>query len=170
MFLLRSLDVGDIQHLIREFSRIDADGSGSLSRRELFIFFKKGLCYDITPKELDDLFSAIDADGDGSISLREFLCAVNPAKAATALSTLSLHNNTNKHPRGALGDDQKGAAMNLAAHTARHDGLDADRAELLQRRLADVYQGSGVFESEMTNDPHHVLPPPLPLSSISPTE
>jgi hypothetical protein len=71
--LLKSLDTGSTKALVREFKRIDIDGNGTLSRAELFVFFKKGLMYKPSSAELDEIFKIVDTDGDGSVSLVEFL-------------------------------------------------------------------------------------------------
>ncbi|CUG69457.1 tetraspannin, putative [Bodo saltans] len=73
LHVLRTLDVGDLQHLVKEFRRIDEDGNGSLDMKELGIFFRKALCYKITMVELKQIFEAMDIDGDGTISVDEFL-------------------------------------------------------------------------------------------------
>lgn len=57
------------------FEDADADGSGSIDKREMKKMLKKLGCY-TTDKEFDCLFREIDADGSGEIEFDEFLAGV----------------------------------------------------------------------------------------------
>lgn len=61
--------------LRRPFARWDADGSGSLTRRE-FAQALTSLGVRLEQSELDHIVRAFDTDGDGSVSYGEFLFAV----------------------------------------------------------------------------------------------
>ena len=147
LYLLQSLDVSDLHHLVREFHRIDADGNGTLDRRELAIFFKKGLCHDITKKELDDLFSAMDVNGDGVISLEEFLVAVHPEKATSALALADEHRQRKRSQKP--GGDQ---FVSLNTPSSPTNGRRVVNEQEIRQRLASTFQDSGVFDSELTRE------------------
>ncbi len=64
------------------FRRLDTDGSGELSVREL----AEGLVslhVSLTPRELRLFASSIDVNGNGSISFQEFLRAAQTYQAAS---------------------------------------------------------------------------------------
>jgi Ca2+-binding EF-hand superfamily protein len=127
LYVLKSIDDGELQGLVREFNRIDLDKSGALDKRELGIFFHKALCYKITRAELDVLFETIDVDGDGRISMEEFLTIFKPnislrdSKQPTELMSL----------KSLSGADHRGEAM--------------------RQRLAKQYGDSGIFDDQPNN-------------------
>lgn len=57
------------------FEDADADGSGSIDKREMKKMLKKLGCY-TTDKEFECLFREVDADGSGEIEFDEFLQGV----------------------------------------------------------------------------------------------
>jgi hypothetical protein len=73
LFILKTLDDGDLGHLTKEFNRIDVDGNGQLDRAEFVMFFKKALCYKPSKEEIEEIYNVADLDGDGNISMDEFL-------------------------------------------------------------------------------------------------
>ena len=57
------------------FDQFDADGSGSIDRKEIAAVCEK-LGVDASKADIDELISAADSDGDGKISFAEFSKAV----------------------------------------------------------------------------------------------
>jgi Ca2+-binding EF-hand superfamily protein len=73
LYILKSLGSNDTDALIKEFQRMDADGSGTLSKKEMFMFLKGTMCYRATADEINCIFELADVDNSGTISLHEFL-------------------------------------------------------------------------------------------------
>eukprot|EP00759_Apiculatamorpha_spiralis_P049372 PhF_6_TR44237/c0_g1_i1/m.68012 len=78
IFLLKTLSDKDTEKLVKQFHKIDLDGSGALDKFEFFSFFQKSLLYRPTEREMDVLFDIADTSGDGSIGLSEFLAIFAP--------------------------------------------------------------------------------------------
>ena len=125
LYVLKSIDDGELQHLVREFSRIDLDKSGSLDKRELGVFFRKALCYPITREEMDVLFETIDVDGDGKISMEEFMSIFKPNFKQHAVTR---------------GGTEMVSLRNM------NSGASEEREQIMRRRLMEKYGESGVFD------------------------
>lgn len=129
LHVLRTLDVGDIQHLVKEFRRIDGDGNGTLDMKELGIFFRKALCYKISIEELKQIFMAMDLDGDGTISVDEFLAVFRPEEIA----------GLNQQPGAPMLNYPAGEVPLVA-------GSSLDRQRRVRERLESTFQSSGAFD------------------------
>lgn len=136
LFILKTLNDGDVESLKKEFIRIDTDGNGQLDRQEFLVFFKKALCYKPSPAEIEKIYEVADIDGDGTISLEEFLAMFR----------------SNPSSGGGAGAALKG-------------GVDSSRAAEIRRRMERAYGKTGLVDDEMGgaavgNGAHHNAPPP----------
>lgn len=61
--------------LAKVFEEIDLDGSGTLSKEELFLCYERHFGAPITKEEVDVLFERVDRDGSGEIGFSEFVMA-----------------------------------------------------------------------------------------------
>ena len=57
------------EHLLEAFMRLDFDGSGKLSKKEI----KKALNAEVSKEMLEKIVKEFDLDGDGEIDYREFI-------------------------------------------------------------------------------------------------
>ena len=57
------------EHLLEAFMRLDFDGSGKLSKKEI----KKALNTEVSKEMLEKIVKEFDLDGDGEIDYREFI-------------------------------------------------------------------------------------------------
>jgi hypothetical protein len=118
LYILKTLDDGDLNHLMKEFRRIDEDGNGQLDRAEFLKFFTKALCYKPTSAEIDEIFRVADLDNDGTVSMDEFLCLFNTSGQAMQQS-----------PRTRGGSKQ----------TPLLRSMDPQREQEMRRRAAKVF-------------------------------
>ena len=72
-YLASQMDEKDIESLIKEFNKLDADGDGEISieefRKAISVVNKK------SPEEIEAVFKEIDTDKSGSINYTEFIAA-----------------------------------------------------------------------------------------------
>ena len=61
-----------LNKFIKQFQSVDDDGSGEISKEELWAIFDK-IGMKVSPEKLDYLFTQIDVDGSGFVDLDEFL-------------------------------------------------------------------------------------------------
>ena len=67
------LDQEEVRELNKEFSVIDLNGDGRVSREEMLIFLaKKQIDEDHRGQIVDELFSKCDVDSDGEVYIGEF--------------------------------------------------------------------------------------------------
>jgi hypothetical protein len=68
----RKLNAQDKAFLQTEFKKIDSDGSGKLSKDEIYNFVFQVYGVDLSEQALNDLFNELDKDKSGDISFEEF--------------------------------------------------------------------------------------------------